>query len=220
MSDSFRTDGTHALEGVSGVDRDAKIEELLLAGLDHYFASRYEQAINVWTRALFFDRSHPRARAYIERARSALAEQQRETEELLHAGVAACHRGETAEAKRLLRAAVDSGAPADEAHALLDRLSHPRAEDAARPPIDAVRTALDAPLKTLPTSRTSTGAKSRAGLGLLLAAVGVTVGAGAYQVAVTDALGWGSIFTTPGAAPGGVAHAASRDLGLPLPRRG
>ena len=49
----------------------------------------YEHAINVWTRALFLDRSHARARAYIERARSALAERQRESEELLQNGVAA-----------------------------------------------------------------------------------------------------------------------------------
>ena len=46
-------------------------------------------AINVWTRALFFDRSHARARAYIDRARSALAERQREAEELLQGGAAA-----------------------------------------------------------------------------------------------------------------------------------
>ena len=38
-------------------------QHLLLAGLDHYFSGRYEQAIDVWTRALFFDRSHARARA-------------------------------------------------------------------------------------------------------------------------------------------------------------
>src|SRR3990167_7767420 len=38
------------------LDRDAKIEELLLAGLDHYFNGQYEQAINVWTRVLFLDR--------------------------------------------------------------------------------------------------------------------------------------------------------------------
>ena len=37
-------------------DRDAKIEQLLLVGLDHYFAAQYDQAINVWTRALFLDR--------------------------------------------------------------------------------------------------------------------------------------------------------------------
>ena len=43
---------------------------------------RHELAINVWTRVLFLDRGHARARAYIERARSAVAERQREGEEL------------------------------------------------------------------------------------------------------------------------------------------
>ena len=81
-------------------DHDAKIEQLLLVGLDHYFASQYEHAINVWTRALFLDRNHARARAYIERARSALAERQRQSEELLHKGVAAFQRGDDAEARR------------------------------------------------------------------------------------------------------------------------
>jgi tetratricopeptide (TPR) repeat protein len=107
---------------VSVADREAKIEQLLLVGLDHYFAAQYDQAINVWTRVLFLDRSHPRARAYIERARSALAERQRESEELLQSGVAAFQRGEGDEARRLLRAAIDGGAPSEEALAVLDRL--------------------------------------------------------------------------------------------------
>src|SRR5438132_3315772 len=81
MSDPLRTDDLRALEAASDVDRTAKIEQLLLVGLDHYFAAQYDQAINVWTRALFFDRSHPRARAYIERARTALAERQRQRSE-------------------------------------------------------------------------------------------------------------------------------------------
>jgi tetratricopeptide (TPR) repeat protein len=118
-------------------DRDAKIEHLLLVGLDHYFAAQYDQAINVWTRALFLDRSHPRARAYIERARSAVAERQRQSEELLQTGVAAFHRGEGGEARRLLRAALDGGAPSDEALALLerlDRLEMPAAAAASPPP--------------------------------------------------------------------------------------
>ena len=111
-------DGRHTHDAVS----DAKIEQLLLVGLDHYFAGRYEQAIDVWTRAFFFDRDHPRARAYIERARSALAERQRESEELLQQGVAAFHRGDAAEARRLLTAAIDGGAPSEEALAVLGRL--------------------------------------------------------------------------------------------------
>src|ERR671936_2179709 len=122
MTESSPSDPAHAHDGAPEADRDAKIEELLLVGLDHYFAAQYEQAINVWTRALFLDRSHPRARAYIERARSALAERQRESEELLQRGVAAFHRGESDEARRLLRAAIEGGAPSEEALAVLDRL--------------------------------------------------------------------------------------------------
>ena len=87
MSDPLRTDGSRAFAAASEADRDAKIEQLLLAGLDHYFAAQYDYAISVWTRVLFLDRSHARARAYIDRARSALAERQRESEELLQSGV-------------------------------------------------------------------------------------------------------------------------------------
>jgi tetratricopeptide (TPR) repeat protein len=123
MSDPLRNDPTRANEPVSEADREAKIEQLLLSGLDHYFTGQYEQAINVWTRALFLDRNHARARAYIERARSALAERQRESEELLHNGVAAFDRGEASEARRLLEAAISQGAPPDEALAILDRLN-------------------------------------------------------------------------------------------------
>jgi len=123
MSDPLRTDPSRAAEPAADVDRDAKIEQLLLAGLDHYFSARYEQAINVWTRALFLDRSHARARAYIERARSALAERQRESEELLQNGVDAFGRGEGGEARRLLQAAISQGAPPDQALAVLDRLN-------------------------------------------------------------------------------------------------
>src|SRR5688572_30912617 len=119
MSDPLRTDPTRAPQGASDTDRDAKIEQLLLVGLDHYFAAEYEQAINVWTRALFLDRSHARARAYIERARSAQAERQRESEELLHNGVAAFDRGESEEARRLLHAALNRGAHPDEALSVL-----------------------------------------------------------------------------------------------------
>jgi len=123
MSDPLRNDPTRANEPVSEADREAKIEQLLLSGLDHYFTGHYDQAINVWTRALFLDRNHARARAYIERARSALAERQRESEELLHNGVAAFDRGESSEARRLLEAAISQGAPPDEALTILDRLN-------------------------------------------------------------------------------------------------
>jgi hypothetical protein len=122
MSDPLRTDPARAGELAPDGDREAKIERLLLDGLDHYLAAHYDQAINIWTRALFLDRSHARARAYIERARGALAERQRESEALLQDGVAAFDRGEADEARRLLEAAIREGAPSDEALAILNRL--------------------------------------------------------------------------------------------------
>ena len=103
-------------------ERATRIEELLVSGLDHYFAEDYEQAINVWTRVIFLDRDHDRARAYIDRARKAIAERQRESEELLHRGLNAYKAGDVETARDLLTRAVDQGAPSDEALVLLDRM--------------------------------------------------------------------------------------------------
>jgi len=111
------------------VDRDSKIEHLLLAGLDHYFAGDHERAIGVWTRVLFLDRGHARARAYIERARSAMSERLRETEELIHRGTMAFDRGETEEARRLLTSAVERGGPQEVALAFLERIERLGAPD-------------------------------------------------------------------------------------------
>jgi tetratricopeptide (TPR) repeat protein len=144
MSDPLRTDLTHTPEPHADAERDAKIESLLLAGLDHYFSSDYGQAIDVWTRALFLDRSHARARAYIERARSALAEQQRESEEMLHSGIAAFERGEMDAARQLLNAAVQRGGAHDVALAFLtriDRINAAAPTAAAPPPAPANRNA-------------------------------------------------------------------------------
>lgn len=124
-------------------DREARLEQLLLNGLDHYFAGHHDLAINVWTRALFIDRGHARARAYIERARSAIAERQREGEELIHTGAAAFQRGEPETARRLLRTAVEHGAATEEALALLERLD--RLEAASVPDVRIRRDAPHAP---------------------------------------------------------------------------
>jgi hypothetical protein len=122
MTDPLRSGRPPSSPEVPDRDRDARVEELLLTGLDHYFSGQHDLAINVWTRVLFLDRGHARARAYIERARSAIAERQREGEELLHTGVAAFKRGDQAAARALLRSAVDRGAGGEEALALLQRL--------------------------------------------------------------------------------------------------
>ena len=115
---------THPVRGADApdaADREARIEQLLLLGLDHYFAGHYEHAISVWTRVVFLERHHDRARAYIERARSALAERHRETDELVHTGVSAYQAGEIEKARELLTRAGDQGS--DTAHIFLDRLN-------------------------------------------------------------------------------------------------
>ena len=122
MTEPLRTDTARIAAPSDDRDRATRIEELLVSGLDHYFAADYEQAINIWTRVVFLERDHDRARAYIDRARSAIAERQRESEELLHRGVDAYKSGDVATARDLLTRAVDRGAPRDEALLLLDRL--------------------------------------------------------------------------------------------------
>ena len=130
MTDPLRFDRP-ASGDADGRERDARIEELLLVGLDHYFAGRHELAINIRTRVLFLDRSHGKARAYIERARSALAEKHRQAEELIHTGQAALDRGDHGAARRLLTSAERAGG-GDEALSLLHRLDR---LDAAAPSI-------------------------------------------------------------------------------------
>ena len=150
MSDPLRTNPIESTASTDGdAERDAKIENLLLAGLDQYFAADYAQAIDIWTRVMFLDRNHARARAYIERARSAMAEQQRESEELLHNGVAAFERGEIEAAKEMLNAAVQRGGAHDVALAFLTRIDRIHAATSAPPTPEA-------PPSRLPFPRTVT----------------------------------------------------------------
>ena len=128
MTEPLRT--APGSDGSADADRDALIERLLLAGLDHYFEGRYEQAVNVWTRVAFLERGHGRARAYIERARGALAERQRESDELLHRGLDAYRTGDLAGARELLTRAVANGST-ETALVFLERLGIAEAGQAA-----------------------------------------------------------------------------------------
>jgi tetratricopeptide (TPR) repeat protein len=220
MSDPLRTDParTHDAESASG--RDAKIEQLLLVGLDHYFAADYELAINVWTRALFIDRSHARARAYIERARSALAERQRESEELLEQGVAAFGRGEGVEARRLLQAAINGGAPSEEALALLDRIDR---FETATLPAPMPRVDRRPRQEAAPVERD----RSRSTAGLLASLLlGAAIVALATFAASRGRIEWRSIVAiveSAGRAAGPAASPAAPvipEAPLPVPRRG
>jgi hypothetical protein len=104
------------------VERGARVEQLLLSGLDQYFAGQYEEAINIWTRVPFLERDHGRARAYIKRARQALAERQRESEEALERGIEAYHAGNMDAARALLKQAGNDGGAGDRALVFLERL--------------------------------------------------------------------------------------------------
>lgn len=110
------------LQAHDSADDEARIEHLLVTGLDHYFAGEFEQAINLWTRVLFLDRGHDRARAYIERARSAQAERQRISEALVHEGLEAFGKGEVERARTLLSDALEQGASHDVALGVLGRI--------------------------------------------------------------------------------------------------
>jgi hypothetical protein len=220
MSDSLRTDGSRAFAAASDADRNAKIEQLLLTGLDHYFAAHYDHAISVWTRVLFLDRSHARARAYIERARSALAERQRESEELLQSGLAAFQSGDGANARRLVQAAIDGGAPTDEALALLDRMNRlgtPAAVDPCVPPRRArpgtVPRAAGLPARG---SRLSTLSALTVALMFVLA----LAAAGAYSAAVWGPLEWRALLPLQGAPARAAGTTVTRDSGIAPPRRG
>ena len=208
MSDPLRTDPSQPNDGSSEAERTAKIEQLLLAGLDHYFVAEYEQAINVWTRALFLDRGHARARAYIERARAALAERQRQSEDLLHDGLAAFQRGDGPEARRLLRTALTNGAPSEVALAVLDRLDRLEQSTGQVPVPDVI----DRPAVPEAAARAKGGSSSTRWAMLLLAVAAV----GAVAVAVRAPWRtWWPVAAAPAASP----LAASRSV-LPLPRRG
>jgi tetratricopeptide (TPR) repeat protein len=200
-------------------DQDAKIEQLLLVGLDHYFAAQYEQAINVWTRALFLDRNHPRARAYIERARSALAERQRQSEELLHKGVAAFQRGDDDEARELLQAAIDGGAPSDEALTVLERLSRNVPADPGPADLPPAVSRRPVPSRA---DRPERRPRSRAALVFLAIVAGGIVGVGGYMIAVNrpDLQLLLPFLSLSEPAPGTPGPPVPQDLTLPIPRRG
>ncbi len=121
MTDPRHGDAT-AADALSDVERDARVEQLLVSGLDEYFAGRLDQAINVWTRVLFLDRANDRARAYIDRARRAQAERQRETEALMHEGLQAFDEGDVERARQLLTTAADRGAPHEQTLPVLHRI--------------------------------------------------------------------------------------------------
>jgi hypothetical protein len=193
----------------TATDRDATVESLLIAGLDLYFAGQYERAIQAWTRVLFLDRTHARARAYIDRARRVVAERQRESDELLHGSVAAFDEGDPARARALLNALLQRGSADDVALALLDRID--RLENAQ--PGEAPATtpvAADAPSVT-PVARLVAG---RGANRFLVGAAGVFLLVAVVLAASWDRYApWWQAEPTRGAEPVAVVEPGA----LPLP---
>jgi hypothetical protein len=184
---------------------------LLLAGLDQYFLGQYEQAINLWTRVLFLDRHHDRARAYIDRARSAQAELQRESEAVLHQGIAAFQAGDVASARRLVADALDRGASQDDAQGMLERIDRLGVAPAAPLP----RRGTAPQVISTPESRTAAPAQHPRrvrGVGAALLLVGAAVGV--FAVAL-----WGFTLPDPSLLPffGAASLGDARSSVAPLP---
>jgi hypothetical protein len=202
--------GPRRFEALPGADDDARIEHLLVTGLDHYFADEFETAINLWTRVLFLDRNHDRARAYIDRARSAQAEQQRISEALVHEGLEAFDRGEVVRARALLSDALDQGASHDVALGVLGRIDRLDAgTKGALPVVPAVR-------KRTPRSMPPADANRRRNAiakWWITAAAMVLVGTIAFVLVAPNGLTWFPVQATTGAP----SATTTPQLPLPLP---
>jgi hypothetical protein len=210
MADPRQAGAPDASAVPEGADREGTIEQLLLAGLDHYFAGRYEQAIHVWTRVLFLDRGHARARAYIERARSALAEQQRRSEELLHRALSALARGDLAAARALAEALIERGGLDDEAAALLARIAQLERPSPGSSPL-APRTGAPA----APPPPAARPDRPRVRWGPLVALGGLLTAAGVYAL-----LAWDDRVPRIGPRPVSEAAAPTAPAALPWPSLG
>jgi tetratricopeptide (TPR) repeat protein len=139
MTEPKRRDVTAVPQGTG---QDSRVDDLLVEGLDRYFLGEFEDAIHLWTRVLFLDRSHASARAYIDRARGAIVERQRRAEETLQHVAVMLEQGRVREARHQLQQAVDALGEDERTAALrlrLERLDRvfadgPRIRAAEEPP--------------------------------------------------------------------------------------
>jgi hypothetical protein len=204
MTDPLRSD-TSAAQAPER-EREARVEELLLGGLDHYFAGRHDLAINVWTRVLFLDRGHARARAYTERARGAIAERQRQGEELVQTGAAAFERGESEVARHLLTSAVEHGAGTEEAIALLARLDRLAAAG-----VPQENRAAPAPQRLV----VETGARARVADRSWLRWTVAGAAIGATTVVIALGVFWGTTGASQSASPAAAIRPSDEPLPVP-----
>ena len=174
MADPRRSDPSPTA-GRAG--RDSRAESLLVEGLDLYFAGRFEDAVHLWTRVLFLDRSHARARAYIDRARTAMAERQRRADEWLRTSEDMLAQGQVEAARLLLSRVVETTGDDEPTSALRGRLERVERAHAATEAARAKRPAVPEPIPgwTWPHRSVSIGL---AGLAMLAAVLLVGLAAG------------------------------------------
>ena len=129
--------------------------------------------MQVWSRVFFLDRANARARAYIERARSAVAERQR-VAEATAAAAADVHRGWAAEARPAEARLIADPGVLVVSGALAARLAPPQTAPEADP---ADRGDVG------PTAATR---RAKVAHGLLVAAAGVLLFVAGYTVAARD----------------------------------
>jgi hypothetical protein len=98
------------------------VDALLIEGLERYFDGKFEDAIHLWTRVLFLDRHQASARAYIERARGAIAERQRRSDEAVQVVAALLDAGHAVEARARLAQVIATTGDDDRTAALRLRL--------------------------------------------------------------------------------------------------
>ncbi|MGH9220274.1 MAG: hypothetical protein ACRD1W_13290 [Vicinamibacterales bacterium] len=200
-------------EAHAAAQDDARIEHLLVTGLDHYFAGEFEPAINLWTRVLFLDRTHDRARAYIERARSAQAERQRISEALVHQGLEAFDKGEVTRARELLSDALDQGASHDVALGVLGRID--RLEVGQRTAAREVPVARRRPFSA-PASEDHRDPRHRTTLALWLTTTAAIVAVAAIAFVIVTPNGWSDWFPVQATA-GAPVQVSPPPPPLPLP---
>ncbi|ODS59539.1 MAG: hypothetical protein ABS36_00995 [Acidobacteria bacterium SCN 69-37] len=125
----------------STADRESRTEALLVDGLDQYFLGNFDEAIHLWTRVLFIDRTHARARAYINRARTAQGERLRRADEMLDAAGGLVDRGDLDRARQLLAGAEQASGADEKVAALwarLERVERTRGVSHASSPVAIV----------------------------------------------------------------------------------
>jgi len=117
-----------------------KSDELLRQGEELFSMGMYDQAIHLWTRILFLERGHARAKRAIERAKRAISERQRKLDEELATAARLVEEGEVEAASAKVKHVLLIDPRISEAHQLAERIeAKQRRADSSRPAVPHTR---------------------------------------------------------------------------------